>query len=91
MPAKTLAECPDIEVHYDETHDRNYFYNKKTGKTSWKKDQALADARAADAPPPADGIETKVDAKGRTYYYERSTGKSAWTKSELSGEHACYW
>jgi hypothetical protein len=91
MPAKTLAECPDIEVHYDETHDRNYFYNKSTGKTSWKKEEALADARAAAAPPatpqmaPADGIETKVDAKGRTYFYERSTGKSAWTRSELSG------
>jgi hypothetical protein len=55
---------------------KTFYYNKKTGQSSWTKPEEHASA-AADSLP--EGWQSS-QSNGRTFYYNRSTGQTSWTK-----------
>jgi len=65
----------DWAEHKDPGTGRSYYYNAKTGVTSWERPAEMgAPAAAADA----SGWTAVKDASGKTYYYNAATGATSW-------------
>lgn len=86
-PSKMAAQQDDWTEHVDPGSGNPYYYNAKTGETSWTKPaQAAAANPVAQAAEPvaaglADGWTEHLDAaSGRTYYYNASTGETSWER-----------
>jgi len=78
----------DWKEHVDPSSGKTYYYNERTGESSWTNPvPAQAAIPLGDATQPAKTEEwtAHVDpASGNTYYYNATTGATSWTKPEAS-------
>eukprot|EP00924_Labyrinthula_sp_SR-Ha-C_P014161 maker-scaffold_72-snap-gene-0.53-mRNA-1 protein AED:0.00 eAED:0.00 QI:7/1/1/1/0.5/0.66/3/57/552 len=67
----------------DEASGEPFWYNKKTGVSSWRKEELSAKQQEPDIPPAPNKWTKYLDeSSGRFYFYNEQTGDSQWTKPE---------
>jgi hypothetical protein len=83
--AAPLASHPDWQEATDKQSGRIYYYNVKTGVTSWdlpseaKQYKTIATQTTPGAP---EWFEVKDQPTGKSYYWHKSSGKTSWTKPD---------
>lgn len=63
---------PSWEMYVDNNSRHTFYYNKESGKTTWKP------PRPENAPPDIPEWRQNVDSNGRRYYYKEGSDESCW-------------
>jgi hypothetical protein len=79
-----VAQEGDWTEHLDAQCGRNFYYNVKTGETSWTKPSPAAQTTSANAvaagTKAVQWTEHLDPQSGNTFYYNATTGETSWTK-----------
>jgi len=88
LASTSTAPEDDWTEHLDAQSGRSFFYNAKTGETSWTKpasaSQATVQAKTDELAATSLGWTEHLDPQsGTLFYYNAATGETSWTKPAL--------
>jgi len=85
--ARAAAKVEDWTEHVDPQSGRTFYYNARTGETSWTKPDTACQEQQLTQPAGAVGVqddwtEHLDSASGNKFYYNTRTGETSWTRPE---------